>query len=286
MMKIGEEEIFDIHAPLNQERKFNHEECGDKRQRLYVRRTEKGWLYQCFNCGIRGFKRFSSINFNSIRNRTQLEKLGSREIKREFEMPKQANFTREAKEWLDKYRITEEEQEKYGIYYTNEFWGRVVLPVYDVQDGMSRILGFQLRRLSSETKYPKYITRKKDKSSPLRFYSVPKDMGTTKERVVIVVEDILSAIKIGRQYQALSLLGSPKKLPEDVCDYLSQDSAFRPLNIAFWLDPDKYGGSLEYVKRYNSLYNEGQNVVAIYSDKDPKEHSDEEITSLLRRHFK
>ena len=41
----GIEIVFDTQAPLNQERKFNHEECGDKRQRPYVKRTTKGLTF-------------------------------------------------------------------------------------------------------------------------------------------------------------------------------------------------------------------------------------------------
>lgn len=293
MTHIDRDLVFDIHAPLDQERKFNHgeiedpnpEDCGDKRERFYVRRTTKGWLYHCFNCGIKGFKGISAKEY-ATNFRDSVGQFGIRSIHprlqvsgdQVFSLPRQAPMSREGREWLDKYGITDEEEERYGIYYTDEYAGRIVLPIYEQRRLPPYCQGYQLRRLSGDRKFPKYITRKKE-GETLRFWARKEQ--STNDSTTVVVEDILSAIIVGRQCQALSLLGSPKKLPDDVFSLLQS----RPGNIAFWLDPDKFAGSIDYAKRFISLDSGGRNVVAIRSDKDPKDYSDEEIRIYLQRAF-
>ena len=89
---------------------------------------------------------------------------------------------------------------------------------------------------------------------------------------ILLVEDILSAIKVGRKSDCVALLYAyiPDKLVMNLAEQYEE--------IVFWLDPDKWNRMLGRVNRWRSF---GVNVRCIRSNQDPKYYNDDEIIEKL-----
>ncbi len=68
-------------------------------------------------------------------------------------------------------------------------------------------------------------------------------------RVLVCVEDPISAIKVGERYATFPLFGS--QLPPD---WLRKISVFNPRYLVFWLDHDKLKESMAYTMTMRNLY--------------------------------
>lgn len=92
-------------------------------------------------------------------------------------------------------------------------------------------------------------------------------------RRLVITEDILSSIKIGRQCDAMAALGT--SLPAH------KMSALAPLyeSVRVWLDSDKWRESMHIADSFKWL---GLSAKSVYSDLDPKYYSNEEITEFIK----
>ena len=109
-------DVFDIDQPLNTQWKFNHEEgCKyygegpDYRERLYVKRTDKGWVYYCHNCGAAGLKEYNSQQLlktllDQPRERVTIEY----DLEEKYELST-APLSGDTLSWLYKYDIKDSE---------------------------------------------------------------------------------------------------------------------------------------------------------------------------------
>lgn len=89
---------------------------------------------------------------------------------------------------------------------------------------------------------------------------------------MVLVEDIISAIKVGRQFTATPMLGSmPHK---DTATHLQ---GFK--NVCLWPDFDKRLESLKSARNLSEKI--GVRVKIILTEKDPKEYSDLDISSYI-----
>jgi hypothetical protein len=94
----------------------------------------------------------------------------------------------------------------------------------------------------------------------------------TNPDTIIIVEDIISAVKVARQYSALPMLGS---MPS--ADATSHLQGFK--NVIVWNDRDKARESLKTARNLSERL--GKRVRVVISDKDPKEYSDLEISKYI-----
>lgn len=98
-----------------------------------------------------------------------------------------------------------------------------------------------------------------------------KGSGNNLQRVVIV-EDILSAIRVGKHIDSCSLLGT--KITTSQAAELGKYA-----EVTTWLDSDKAGRSGAYkIRKTLGLITEVSNIL---TDKDPKELSDKQIKEAL-----
>jgi len=114
---------------------------------------------------------------------------------------------------------------------------------------------------------PKYLNPKVDKARLL--YKVAPNADTS---LVIVVEDILSANRVGKHVTTVSLMGT--KISTWQAEQLT-----RYKNIATWLDPDHAG--IQGAKDIRSLTGLARPTFNIKTEKDPKLLSDELIKEQL-----
>ena len=88
---------------------------------------------------------------------------------------------------------------------------------------------------------------------------------------IIIVEDLVSAIKVSRYYRCLPLFGSG-------CSRTKLTRLRRYSDhLRFWLDRDKFGTAMKMAKIATQL---GFKTDVIRTEKDPKEHINSEIRDL------
>lgn len=162
-------------------------------------------------------------------------------------------------QWIKQYGILDKELVDHGVEWSN---GRryLLFPYFAGDAGM---VAWQGRSFSGEG--PKWFSRG-DLSNLLHL------IGDQRERVVIV-EDIVSAIKVARHTCCCPIFGSVPSLKHLV----RLSDRFKELVV--WLDMDKHRESLKAASRASQLG--FSNVRVISTEKDPKALTDKEIENAL-----
>ena len=231
--------------------------------------NHQGYSCYCFRCG---FKDFQGKGYQTLEQLAQIKAQDelAQESMKTLELPKDINYNEaewptEARLWLYKAGIYGPTIHSNGIGYS-KFSNRVLLPTFT--DGTLRY--FQARRLQGTG--PKYINPRVDKTSLLHLCR-PDDSGT---KTIVVVEDVLSAIRVGSNVPCAALLGT--KLSTGQANQLAEYDT-----IISWFDNDRAGKDCALaVRRTMSLTND---VYDIQTDVDPKEHSSKQIQSILKEHL-
>lgn len=164
--------------------------------------------------------------------------------------------------WLHSFGITGYEAIRAGIKWSPS-WEQLCIPFYD-RDGQLCCIqskNFNHKR-ASKAKY--YNIGNKDES-----FTRYGTRGTT----LVLVEDTLSALKIGRQSVSMPLLGtsiSKNKL-----------AALRPFyeELIVWLDSDKWREARAIADAAALL---GFKTSSRYTEYDPKTYTDEQIQELIK----
>ena len=134
--------------------------------------------------------------------------------------------------------------------------------------GEGTLLYWQARAVS-KGQSPKYTNPAVSKTNLL--YVTDPSSGPTDE--VVVTEDILSCIRVGRHTSARSILGT--KTSDTQAAKLASFSM-----VAFWLDPDAAGDAGAHSgRRKMSLVTASRQIV---SSVDPKNLSDRAIRNILQ----
>lgn len=180
----------------------------------------------------------------------------------------------DAQGWLEKYGITKEEQFRYKFGWS-EIYESLVLPAYDLG---GNLLVCQ-RRYFGQGAFPKYHTKGYPESvvwttrpRSADFRPEPRD---TYNGTIVIVEDVLSAVKIGRRNEATPLFGSNLSLGQ--IKRLSD----RWEEVIFWLDFNKTKEAMKYRLKAAPYFNAAW---VVSTEKDPKDYSDSEISEFIQPH--
>lgn len=260
-------DYFNPEAPLHIWQRHIHEVCSQgKGASLSILRVETGWYYKCHRCGLKGFKTLKGLSPSQT-----VKFIKSSQMKQtvaEVEVVLPSDYTvlipPQGLAWLYKY-ITNEDIIEYKIGYS-KYLNRVVLPVYVG----GTLIYWQGRYLGEVDRWhPKYNNIKQKGRKDI-YFSV---RGPTSDSTqLVLVEDMISAINVGKVAHCTSLLGS----------YISDDLMMRISkvysNVMIWLDADKVQESLRYVRRFKTFNN--VHCKMIYSKKDPKGYN---LTEIERR---
>jgi hypothetical protein len=158
---------------------------------------------------------------------------------------------------------------------------RIIIPIYKYLlptnggPAAKKLVGFMGRKLdgvSSDTdkNKPKWWTvRQKDIKHP-RFIALPTVSVAGKH--VVIVEDIFSAIKVAKAGH-LSIALMTTYLPYELYPVL------RDWHATLWLDADAYDKAVKY---QTSLGQAGCTADVVYSDKDPKWYSTDQINEAIK----
>jgi DNA primase len=140
------------------------------------------------------------------------------------------------------------------------------MPVYDTEDNL---IWFQCRALLKGQK-PKYMQPSGDKGSVVFQSKTSKTRGT--KETVVVVEDIMSAIRVGEVANTISILGT--KSDTNQINTLSRYST-----VITWLDSDKAGrNGSKTIRQAVGLLTNTKDIV---TELDPKSYSKQQIEKIL-----
>jgi len=139
------------------------------------------------------------------------------------------------------------------------YHNRIIFPYFS----KGKLIGWQGRSLSSDPTKPKWLTRGMGGNFTHK-------VGNTKSHVVVLTEDIISAIRVSKNKAvcAVPLFNShisPARMLE-----LAKDHCV----IQVWLDKDKAKESMQFAKKARDI---GICAVSIITELDPKMYSDEAI---------
>ncbi len=167
--------------------------------------------------------------------------------------------------WLHKYGILSAEIQDSRFCWSEEKQ-LLVMPVYsgsswaDPKD-RGRLLMWQGRYFGPWEQHPKYLTRGPKEQ-------VVHLLNDRASDTIILTEDLISAIKVGRQFSTMPLWGSTLSL--ELIVRLSKLTK----SLVLWLDDDKYDAAVMYRTRASQFI---PNVHVLRTPKDPKDYNDDAI---------
>ncbi len=255
---------------------LGHEPCpkctarGEDTRGDNMGRWQDGHAY-CFNCKYTIYspvlQQIQTAAESHMKDISQIE--GN--VKKKIQLPNDLSATIPAKalQWLDKYGIMRDEIIEFKLKWS-EFYQWLVFPVYN--DSKELIL-FQARQFGPNDK-SRWLTFG-EPSKVLGVLGMIRHQGKTHDDMLVIVEDLVSAIKVARHQRAMALFGS--SLPLEKFLKLKR-MEFTP-KIIFWLDQDKYPEAMGMSARIKLL---GHESTAIFTPKDPKEYDDDIIKNLVR----
>lgn len=166
----------------------------------------------------------------------------------------------EARQWLNKYELTRLDISRNHVMWSEKY-SRIVFPYFNEAE----LLAWQGRYIGEDKTKAKWFSQGKihEIIHPLQVH----------QRQAVLVEDIVSAIKLSNHTGAIPLFGSS----------LSTQQILRLRTVVnevwLWLDPDVRNKSVKFAHVCNLL---GLTAHVIFSDKDPKEHDHTDIANILR----
>ena len=243
--------------------------CTGSSSALRIERLDNGDIKAyCFRCNQSGAYRKKYITADEIKDKL-FNPVGTIPEVLSFNLPAglvsdPAGFSLEALQWLNNYKLKAAEIKEHRILFNSQY-NRLVFPIYTEED---ELVFFQYRQLIDDG-YPKYISYSKYSD---RVYGkhIPKNTES-----VVIVEDIISAIKCSRIMSSFAMCGSHISA-EDMSMLLKTYTGF-----IIFLDNDVRQVKViqGVLKNYFKLFN--RPVAVIYENKDPKAFNEQALRTIL-----
>lgn len=240
-------------------------ECGSGKT-LIINHNPKYYSAHCFRCSFTGYHDKGTQTLDQLAELRRLNEEAQNDPPSKVELPDDftTDIAREGRIWLYEGGIGPTAWKKYRIGYSPKMH-RVVLPVYSEE---GELVWVQNRALMKGQK-PKYLQPSRERSA-VTFNAhpdTPDDMS-----LVVVVEDILSAIRVGKFAPTHSMLGT--KITDGQTNILNK---YR--KVITWMDNDAAGKSgSRNIRRSVGLMSETANIL---TETDPKTMSDQRIQEEL-----
>jgi hypothetical protein len=266
-----------------------HAECSaHKDAALSISRVHNGWVFNCFRCeGCAGFLSMETQSPASLVKTIRQHDVPICKVVTAVALPEDSIpflpdkvnplIPADAYVWLWKYHLKLQEMAAHQLAWSPSY-KRIIVPVHDTillsgGDVGRRLLGWLGRDVSIlskaervKLKRPKWLTRK-DKEAKHFFYHL-----LSEDDRLVIVEDVISAIRVHEAAQVNTLALNTTWLPKDVAVQL------RPYQVYLWLDGDMYGKKIKYASMCSSF---GVKVKVVQTRMDPKEHTTLHILQLL-----
>jgi len=166
----------------------------------------------------------------------------------------------EARAWLGQYSLARLDLQQNHIMWSDK-WSRIIFPYFNE----TGLLAWQGRYVGNDKTKAKWFSQGKihEIIHPIKVHN----------REAVLVEDIVSAIKVSKAKGAIPIFGST----------VSTQQLLRLKTVVdrvwYWLDPDMRAKSVKLANMSRLL---GLDAKVIFSDKDPKEHTSEEINAIIQ----
>lgn len=201
--------------------------------------------FHCFGCGYH--KRKNTLA--RVRSLNAVDELKSEDVSKGITLNK--TLAVEARKWLLWYGLTEEEMQQFTYDYEND----VLYLFFSESYRVGRVFA-----TDTKTRYTS-----KGKKPVLRY---------GKGDTCVLVEDIISAIKVGRNYTAIPMLGA--KPTEEIIQALDDYD-----EVVLWGDADKMRENI--VVRNKLSERLGKQVKLCFTSLDPKCYTDLEVKTTLQK---
>lgn len=217
----------------------------------------------CFSCGA--YTTSASLSIDNMENIL----LDKQKERKPTDLPDDFTFNipNEALAWIKQYSITNQELKDNRIGWSKS--GELLIFPYFGED--DEILMWQGRYFPKRN--PKVYTCG-DCSSCLVLHMVSGTGGGLGDSVVCVVEDPVSALKVGRYVNTTPLFGSHLSIKQ------AQRIASQFKVMILWLDQDKTKDMIKYAEKYKYFFDD---IHIISTELDPKECSDKVIIEELSK---
>jgi len=166
----------------------------------------------------------------------------------------------EARSWLGQYQLARLDLNRNHVMWS-ERWSRIIFPYFNEAE----LLAWQGRYVGDDKTKAKWFSQGK-------IHEIIHPVQVT-QRKAVLVEDIVSAIKVAKIKGAIPLFGSSISAKQILRLKTVVDEVW------YWLDPDMRAKSVKMARLSELL---GLKAHVIFSDHDPKEHSHDDIENILR----
>lgn len=221
----------------------------------------------CYSCGyVTGSNLSDRIRSRSSSTR----KLDKQEHRVYLPEDSDTNYPTIALDWIKQYDLNRNDLLSGNVLWSTSA-SRLIFPVYDGDMGLMAYQGryFGPPAPEGQKTYPKWYGKGDLKNT----FNI---LGRSSNQIVLV-EDIISAIKLSKITMAMPLYGSHIGVERFKRLYsLYKDQ----VEVCIYLDPDKRSESIVEARRGMLC---GLKTRVIYSERDPKEHSYEELKFLSER---
>lgn len=250
---------LDRAKQLELDRKERYRHCGEGYAAV-LSRDVKGYSMHCFRCGEHEFHGKGLYTLDELKHHQELRERAHdppKDLPRDFTPVIPTHHAT----WLFKAGISTEQYTRCGIGWS-EYHSRIILPIYDGD----RLVYWQGRAVLAG-QLPKYINPPGCKQGVLYHFGDHRDRSR-----LIVTEDILSCIRVGKHLPSVSILGTSTS--DEQAGYLCQFDL-----VEYWLDPDEAG--IAGSKKGASKMALATKSNILTSHKDPKNLSDRVLRSIL-----
>lgn len=248
-----------------------HEACPVCNSRDNVGVWSDGHKY-CFGCGW-GIPAYKGMSVEALKQqmRSQEQKNGHSIF---LPLDYSLDIAPQAIAWLKKYEISDKEIRLFKLGYSHDRH-YLVFPVFD---SYGNLLLWQGRYFGPNAEHPRYFTS----GYPEKVYYIMGPEGRLHDgdnrvrsaNFLVLTEDVVSGIKVSRQYPAMPLFGSQVTL--DRIRKLSD----RFTSLVIWLDRDKLKDSVKARIKALPFF---EHVSVVVVDGDPKDYDDISIRSIISR---
>ena len=254
---------------------------------VQITRKEDGFLWHCFRCKKSGFFPDSKAGPSDVAKLAAAAKSGNtkkvdnRPEVVELPSDMSSKIPPKALVYLYDRYVLPEDIGRFNIGWS-QYHMRTVFPVFkyaalhDLKSKKitwgNKLVGWAGKKLEDdESTKPKWHTvRQRDIKHP-RYTAVPPGQWD-RERRVVLVEDIISAIRVS-QLGFMSIALMTTYLPYELY------SVIKRWDVLVWLDQDAYDKACKY---FASLNANGVKANMIHTVKDPKDLSPEEIQEEIK----
>lgn len=242
---------------------------ADHEHKFSVRRTAQGYLYSCFRakCGESGFVRDNG-HYVARNTPKEVEEHKSYDRAGYFTSISQQDFNFFVEQWGVDIR-----DKRLYITVDGEYAFAILGPKGNRKGWhirQPRWKGVKCHRLGAPG--PKGMTYMDEKGTSKLAWFVNKEHNDT----LILVEDLVSAMKVAKYRTCGALLGA--SLTQASVQEIRESGVTK---VVVWLDPDAKSSGLDILTKHGLSL---PNVMAISTDEDPKDTSDDDIKAILEEY--